>query len=123
MVEVRHEIDIDNDLISLFYNGEFMLSWAWSNGSAGISSVLDALNLYGFCTGEPCIGMAYYDNIKICGNFYDNSDIEDDMNISKKLIKVTDILGREIDGSNKKQVLLYIYDDGSINKKYFLEKK
>ena len=23
-VEVRHEIDIDNDLISLFYNGEFM---------------------------------------------------------------------------------------------------
>ena len=122
-VEVRHEIDIDNDLISLFYNGEFMLSWAWSNGSAGISSVLDALNLYGFCTGEPCTGMAYYDNIKICGNFYDNSDIEDDMNISKKLIKVTDILGREIDGSNKKQVLLYIYDDGSINKKYFLEKK
>ena len=107
----------------VYFIMENSCSWAWSNGSAGISSVLDALNLYGFCTGEPCTGMAYYDNIMICGNFYDNSDIEDDMNISKKLIKVTDILGREIDGSNKKQVLLYIYDDGSINKKYFFREK
>ena len=75
-VEVRHEIDIDNDLITLFYNGEMISSWVWSSGSAGVSSVLDALNLFGFCTGTPCSGFAYYDNIEICGDFF-ISDIEE----------------------------------------------
>ena len=75
-VEVRHEIDIDNDLITLYYNGEMISSWAWSSGSAGASSVLDALNLFGFCTGTPCSGFTYYDNIEICGDFF-ISDIED----------------------------------------------
>jgi len=39
----------------------------------------------------------------------------------KKLIKVTDILGRDIDINSKKSTLLYIYDDGSIEKKYILK--
>ena len=47
-VQVRHEIDIDNDTISLYYNGELITSWPFSTGSTGFSSVLDALNLYGF---------------------------------------------------------------------------
>ena len=36
----------------------------------------------------------------------------------KQLIHITDILGREIDSDSKKSVLLYIYDDGSIEKIY-----
>ena len=84
-VEVRHEIDIDNDLITLYYNGEMISSWAWSNASAGASSVLDALNLFGFCTGTPCSGFTYYDNIEICGDFYNNVNIEEELNLDISL--------------------------------------
>ena len=84
-VEVRHEIDIDNDLITLYYNGEMLSSWAWSSGSAGASSVLDALNLFGFCTGTPCSGFTYYDNIEICGDFYNNVNIEEEFTLDVNL--------------------------------------
>ena len=39
----------------------------------------------------------------------------------KILIKVVDALGREIDKENKDALLLYIYDDGSVEKKYIVE--
>ena len=41
--------------------------------------------------------------------------------IQRKLIKVVDVLGREIDNENKAALLLYIYDDGSVEKKYVIE--
>ena len=84
-VEVRHEIDIDNDLITLYYNGEMISSWVWSSGSTGLSSVLDALNLFGFCTGTPCSGFTYYDNIEICGDFYNNVNIEEEFTLDVNL--------------------------------------
>ena len=40
--------------------------------------------------------------------------------IDKKLLKVTDILGRKT--KQKNQLLLYLYDDGSVEKKVILEK-
>ena len=41
----------------------------------------------------------------------------------KKLINITDLLGREVDLSTIKEeiTLLYIYDDGSIEKKVYLD--
>ena len=36
---------------------------------------------------------------------------------SKKLIKITDVLGREIKRDVNKTILFYIYDDGVIKKK------
>ena len=60
-------------------------SWAWSSGSAGLSSVLDALNLFGFCTGTPCSGLTYYDNIEICGDFYNNVNIEEEFTLGVNL--------------------------------------
>ena len=41
--------------------------------------------------------------------------------IDKKLIKVADILGRDVNVDSKQSILLYIYDDGSIEKKYSLK--
>ena len=76
-VEVRHEINLTTDIINLFYNGELIHSWNWSNGSAESSSALDALNLYGFCTGTNCISEAWYDNIEVCGFENDNTEIND----------------------------------------------
>jgi hypothetical protein len=42
-----------------------------------------------------------------------------DYAISKKLLKVTDLLGRETNQTN--QPLFYIYDDGTVEKKIILE--
>jgi len=39
----------------------------------------------------------------------------------KQLIKVTDVLGRDVNADSKQSTLLYIYDDGSIEKKYILK--
>jgi len=72
-VEVRHEIDIDNDIISLYYNNVFLGSWTWSDGSAGSSNILDALNFFGYCEG--CIAETWYDNIETCGFESDNTII------------------------------------------------
>ena len=38
----------------------------------------------------------------------------------KKLIKITDVLARSVD-ENTKGSLLYIYDDGSVEKKYLVK--
>jgi len=39
---------------------------------------------------------------------------------TKKLLKITDLLGREIKGK-KNEPLLYIYDDGTVEKRIFIE--
>ena len=39
----------------------------------------------------------------------------------KQLIKITDVLGRDVNTDSKQSTLLYIYDDGSIEKKYILK--
>jgi hypothetical protein len=45
---------------------------------------------------------------------------ENQPNVSKELIKITDVLGREtMDGPNK--TLIYMYSDGSIKKIYRLQ--
>ena len=42
-------------------------------------------------------------------------------NDDKKLIKITDFLGREVAIDSPQSALLYIYDDGSIERKYFIK--
>jgi len=45
----------------------------------------------------------------------------DENSTQRKLIKVVDLLGRKINKENKEILLLYIYDDGSVEKEYILE--
>ena len=40
--------------------------------------------------------------------------------IEKKPIKITDLLGREIYTINKRSTYIYMYDNGSIEKKHIL---
>jgi hypothetical protein len=116
-VEVRHEINIDNDIINLFYNNQLIASWTWSDGSTGTpNNVLDALNFYGFCTGTGCIGATWYDNVEICGfesttniqslylsdyNIFPNPNngqfhITIDNNIDNFTIEIYDISGKQV---------------------------
>ena len=37
---------------------------------------------------------------------------------NKQLVRITDMLGRDVNGDEKDVMLLYIYDDGSIEKIY-----
>jgi len=70
-VEIRQEIDIDNDYTTLYYNGQQIYSWQFSQDAGGEQqlNILDAINFYGFCGGAGCTGEAYYDNIEVCGDF------------------------------------------------------
>ena len=40
---------------------------------------------------------------------------------SRELVKVTDLIGREIDINTKNATILYIYDDGTVEKRYIVE--
>ncbi len=116
-IEVRHEIDIDNNSITLYYNNNMIANWDWSDGSAGDSSVLGALNFYGFCTGSGCVGQAWYDNIEVCGFNNNNTNISEQNviesmiypnpnngffeltlseNLSNVNIEITDVLGKKV---------------------------
>tara|TARA_B100001029_G_C15056013_1_gene454429 strand:+ start:695 stop:1138 length:444 start_codon:yes stop_codon:yes gene_type:complete len=54
-------------------------------------------------------------------SYYDGCiDLHESINQSKKIIKITDVLGREIE-EKRDVLLLYIYDDGSVERKYMLE--
>jgi surface protein len=41
--------------------------------------------------------------------------------VEKQLIKIVDVLGRDINFTNKDVILFYVYDDGSVEKKYILK--
>ena len=51
---------------------------------------------------------------------FNNSSLIEGL-LNKTLIKITDILGREISLSTTHQTVLYIYDDGSVEKRYKIE--
>ena len=39
----------------------------------------------------------------------------------RQLVKITDVLGRDVNADSKQSTLLYIYDDGSIEKVFTIE--
>ena len=55
------------------------------------------------------------------GNYCPNTTSITEINTNKKLIRIIDILGREIK-ETKNQTLFYIYDNGSVEKKIFVDK-
>ena len=64
-------------------------------------------------------GVGFYttDGISIAGQIILGSELASD----KKLVRITDMLGRDVNGDEKDVMLLYIYDDGSIEKVYINE--
>ena len=49
------------------------------------------------------------------------NDFNMDIKSSKDIIKIVDLLGKETKQKKANQILLYIYDDGSVDKKIILE--
>ncbi|MAQ31881.1 MAG: hypothetical protein CMD26_04020, partial [Flavobacteriales bacterium] len=89
------------------YNGEDFILKLW-RGSQNIEETIKVIR-WGEGSG------AYQTNgISIA------ADITNENVSTKKLIYITDILGREIDNKSK-NVKLFIYDDGSVEKEYLIE--
>ena len=61
----------------------------------------------------------FYYNIEVEAKCFDVSAIFDSLN-TKKLTKITDVLGREV--NEKRNIpLFYIYNDGTVKKKIIIE--
>ena len=45
-------------------------------------------------------------------------DLDENISLTKQIIIVTDLLGRQINNENNHQCLIYIYNDGSVEKIY-----
>ena len=58
--------------------------------------------------------------VKYMSGTITNSNGISELNNKKTLVKVLNILGQEIDRSEPNQVVLYLYDDGSVEKKYIM---
>ena len=64
-------------------------------------------------------GVGFYttDGISIAGQIILGSELATD----KQLVRITDMLGRDVNGDEKDVMLFYIYDDGSIERVYIKE--
>ena len=75
------------------------------------------------CIGNACYdpgnGMGMYASQIVCASSCVISTVEEYTN-NKELLKKTDLLGRERKGA-KNEVILYIYDDGTVEKKLIFE--
>ena len=71
---------------------------------------------------DPGTGLGTYASLSACqSNCIFSSTNEFSGIISRKLMKIVDVYGREINTINENQPLFYIYDDGIVEKKIFFE--
>jgi len=55
------------------------------------------------------------------GNYCPNSTSISEINTNRKVIRVTNLLGRRIQKATENQLLFYIYDDGTVEKRITIE--
>ncbi len=82
----------------------------------------DMISVVGSSASLPGYYYFYY-NIEVEAKCFDvstNLIVENELNSKRKLLKITDVLGKEIE-ELKNTVLFYIYSDGSIEKRMILE--
>jgi hypothetical protein len=85
-----------------------------------VGAYLFDLTLSSGSGGPPCTaGILPNDNDIITFNVVPSVGIEEH-STNKKLLKITDIFGRETKGNND-EVLFYIYDDGTVEEKIVIE--
>ena len=71
---------------------------------------------------DPGTGLGTYASLSACqSNCIVSSTNEFSSIISRKLMKIVDVYGREINAIKENQTLFYIYDDGTVEKKITLE--
>ena len=109
---------------------DYSLSWFWEFGDGNTSNLQNPTHNYITGTYIPCLTLTMFDSTVmstctsstcdtiISGNTTFLIDYMQNNN-KKKIIYTLDIFGREIKKSN--QIIFYIYDDGSVEKRIVLE--
>ena len=91
-----------------------------TNGNPSLSCIAIDTLPYNGCPqfNSPPLGLMFTDcsNVSSCFSITDIKDLSN----NKELLKVTDLLGRETKGTNN-EVLFYIYDDGTVEKRIVIE--
>jgi hypothetical protein len=103
----------DGSAIATIQGGTIPYTYAWSNGGSTNPQVNLAAGLYTVIVTDAnrCI---ISDTTSV--NAYNPTGIINIKNTSKTLIKITDVLGKEM-SYRKNTPLFYIYDDGTVEKK------
>ncbi len=101
--------DLTTDKKDGIAEGESISFKLW-NSQTGFESSLDVRWSEG-------VGFYTTDGISIAGQIILGSELT----TQKQLVRITDMLGRDVNGDEKDVMLLYIYDDGSIERVYIKE--
>ncbi len=117
-----------------FNNGTPPFSFTYEIDGIGQPPITTSINPYIILTQQGGIyNLSSFNDLNGIGTLYGSAmvtvitstidcpplSIVNELALDKKLLKVTDILGRET--KQKNQLLLYLYDDGSVEKKVVLE--
>ena len=109
---------------------DYSLSWLWDFGDGNTSNLQNPTHNYITGTYIPCLTLTMFDSTVmstctsstcdtiISGNTTFLIDYMQNNN-KKKIIYTLDIFGREIKKNN--QLLFYIYDDGTVEKRIIIE--
>jgi len=101
--------DLTTDEKDGISEGESISFKLW-NSKTGIEQSLDVRWTQG-------VGFYTTDGISVAGQIILGIELTTD----KQLVRITDMLGRDVNGDEKDIMLLYIYDDGSIERIYIKE--
>ena len=101
--------DLTTDQKDGISEGEKIRFKLW-NSLTGIEQTLDVRWLEG-------VGFYTTDGISIAEQIILGEEITSE----RKLVKITDVLGKEVNGDEKDVMLLYIYDDGTIERVFIKE--
>ena len=78
------------------------------------------MNITGSSAGSPGYYYFYY-NIEIEAECIDTLTDVNNIHLEKNLLKIIDVLGREVNPTTTNITLFYVYDDGSVMKKIIME--
>ena len=101
--------DMTTDEKDGLIEGERIIFRLW-NSTNSAEQVLDI-------KWEEGSGIYSTDGISIAGHII----LGNDLTSERQLVKITDVLGKEVNGNEKDVMLLYIYNDGSIERLFIYE--
>jgi len=101
--------DITTDEKDGLVEGERIIFRLW-NSTTSTEQVLDI-------KWEEGSGIYSTDGISVAGQII----LTNELTSERELVKITDVLGKEVNGNEKDIMLLYIYDDGSIERIFIKE--
>ena len=104
------------------------LSWLWDFGDGNTSNLEDPTHNYSNGTYIPCLTLTMFDSTVMstctstkCDTITSGVTEIQEVNADKKLFKIINILGKHSGKDNSNELLFFIYDDGTVEKRIVIE--